>query len=152
MPYDSETNLGLPETPFGVPEELEEQFQKIYNAITKLSQAREGTLTETQWINVLGGVGFQNGWANFAGPWPASFRKVNNIVYLRGVIGGGAFAVPAFALPVEFRPPIGRSYLFSANSVYTPGTIQVDPTGAVTPNGGNNVFITLDGMYFFIDS
>jgi len=55
-------------------------------------------------------VTFANGWTNFPGSeQPAQYRKIGDVVYLRGVITGGTMQQSAFILPVGFRPP-NRTY------------------------------------------
>lgn len=100
------------------------------------------------WQDVATGVGFQNAWVNFGAPYgSASYRtEPDGTVRLRGLIKNGTLGTTAFTLPAGFRPTGSR--LFPASSNVAAGTVQVDATGAVTPNGGSNVYITLDGITF----
>ena len=57
-------------------------------------------------------VTFQNNWVNFDanGARAVQYRRVGDIVSLRGMMKGGtvAYSTAAFALPAGFRPPTGR--------------------------------------------
>ena len=59
--------------------------------------------TPTPWANVT----FQNGWTNQAAPYQTcQYRKVGDIVYLRGMMINGTAGTVAFTLPAGFRPPL----------------------------------------------
>ena len=84
-----------------------------------------GTLDQSCWIYDLGkgrwlvigvvvspfpgawtAVTFQNSWINaYSGIAPAQYRRVGDMVSVRGRISNGASATTAFTLPVGFRPP-----------------------------------------------
>lgn len=55
MPYDSSLNLGLEENPYGVPDELFSQFEKLYKAINLLRQAIDDNAVQivSDWVPVL---------------------------------------------------------------------------------------------------
>jgi len=54
MSYSSTTNLGLPENPTGVPDELYAQFESIYNAIKNLRAAFDsGSITSGTFTPVV---------------------------------------------------------------------------------------------------
>lgn len=54
----------------------------------------------TPWYNVV----FANGWGNYSGMM-TQYRKVGDIVTVRGGIAGGTIPTNAFVLPAGFRPP-----------------------------------------------
>jgi hypothetical protein len=57
------------------------------------------------------GVTFSNGWSNFGtGYQLAQYRKVGDMVYVRGTITGGAAGTIAFTLPTGFRPPASMGF------------------------------------------
>ena len=60
-----------------------------------------GPVADTAWTAVT----FTNSWVNL-GPQPAQYRKIGDIVYVRGQISGGATSSSAFTLPAGFRPPL----------------------------------------------
>lgn len=67
----------------------------------------------TAWTAVSGGVGFQNSWVDFGGAFPtAQYRKVGDVVSIRGLVKSGASNTTIFTLPVGFRPPL---------DIYAPG-------------------------------
>ena len=48
---------------------------------------------------------FQNGWINYPAAQPAQYRKLGDMVQVRGMIKSGTYAQTALNLPVGFRPP-----------------------------------------------
>ena len=77
------------------------------------------------------GVTFQNSWTNFgSGYQDAQYRKVGDIVYLRGWVKGGAAAVTMFQLPVGFRPP-AYVHMGGAEANDKFGVMRCDPSGNV---------------------
>lgn len=102
-----------------------------------------GTSGDRAWTAVT----FQNSWANFNAGWETvSYRKVGDIVYLRGLALTAASGVTVFALPAGFRPPV--SVLFGAvggNGASTPTAYRVD----VNSNGNVSVVHTASGPDYF---
>lgn len=86
-------------------------------------------LDVTAWTAVT----FQNSWANFgAGMQVAQYRKVGDVVEVRGVIQSGVTATVAFTLPAGFVPPatqtlpvVGPSGALASVTVATTGTVAV---------------------------
>lgn len=101
------------------------------------------------WTAVAGGVGFQNGWSDFGAPYfgAAYCIDLQGFVHLRGLIKGGTLGLTAFTLPSGFRP-VSSALCSATGGTITPATVQIDASGAVTPNGTNNAFITLNGIVF----
>lgn len=100
----------------------------------------------------IGGVGepaFSGSWVNSAGgSETAAYRKIGDIVYLRGSIKNGTLGATAFTLPVGFRPPIGLLFATESNGAY--GRVIVNPTGAVDPSVGSNTAFSLNNVSFSV--
>lgn len=107
------------------------------------------TAPDTGWITPT----LLNGWTE-AAYGPVRYRRLNGIVYLRGILLSGTVTTPAFALPVGFR---------SANEMRvanwggaSPGNmcgVFIDSSRNVTPywrSGGTEV--SLDGITFPADN
>lgn len=95
-------------------------------------------LKPTAWTNVT----FQNGWTNISPV--VQYRKIGDIVYIRGTIGGGSLSTNAFNLPVGFRTPykLDISTGTYSGSVWAWGKFDIDTAGNVTPQvGGTSWFI-----------
>lgn len=129
---------------------------------------RSGGGGNTGWITLLGDSGwveigssgapaFQNSWTNFGGGYAtAAYRKINGIVYLKGLLNRTAARnVIVFYLPSGFRPSGGL--LFSTN---TSGNVNSEAqgvaitasNGAVTGRSASSGFLGLDGVSFVADS
>jgi hypothetical protein len=81
------------------------------------------------WTNAV----LQNGWVNLGAGWPtAQYRKVNDMVHIRGMVGNGTAAgAPIFTLPAGFRPPsalqiatVTGSGVIGVTTLNTDGTVQ----------------------------
>lgn len=73
-----------------------------------------------------------NGWANAGAPFQvAGYRRVGDVVSLRGVFGAGAVGLAAFNLPAGFAPPADLIFACSAGGVF--GSLTVTAAGAVIP-------------------
>lgn len=111
-----------------------------------------GTLNTTDdWIEVDGGVGFDNGWVDFGSTFPdASYRKEGNWVYLRGMIKDGTTGTSvgtAFTLPVGYRPPADLKFPVMSNGAL--GHIQIRPAGyVVVLSPSDNTYVDLSGIAF----
>ena len=93
-------------------------------------------------------------WNHYAGPYgPTYYRKVGDIVYLRGIISGGALGSNVCTLPVGYRPqyePIITTAAYQGVAeirVSTGGVVNVAGAQAGSVNvttwlGLNNVFFS----------
>jgi hypothetical protein len=78
----------------------------------------------TAWTSVT----FMNCWNNYAG-YVTQYRKVGDMVQVRGGAAGPAIGTTIYILPVGFRPPAVLQFPQASWSVV--GVIQVDPSGGV---------------------
>lgn len=88
-----------------------------------------------------------NGWSNFDSPGPTArnvqYRKIGDLVYLRGCMKNGTLNVPAFNLPAGFRPPyLAHAYPAVAGSAY--GQVEIFANGNVNVALGSNTQVYLD--------
>jgi hypothetical protein len=85
---------------------------------------------DTGWI----APALQSGWGQYAGWEPAGYRRINGIVYLRGLISGGTTTdgTLIFTLPAGFRPQAATTgkhiSVASSNAL---GVIKVRENGRV---------------------
>lgn len=79
------------------------------------------------------------GWVNAGGAWQVvQYRKVGDMVQIRGAVKSGAFFSQAFLLPVGFRPPADldfNAYSDNGSAIYI-SAFTVVVGGSVTPNWG----------------
>jgi hypothetical protein len=87
----------------------------------------------TSWIAVT----WQNGWSDLAGWGPVKYRKIGDIVYLRGAatkVAAGAVDQVIFTLPVGYRPPFNQAFGPWSSNIGTAGdrsariSVHVDGT------------------------
>lgn len=103
------------------------------------------------WVNVNGGVGYQNGWEDFStSGWDgAAYRlRGNGLVILAGLIHNGSNGV-IFTLPESHRP--ARQYLFWIASSDGGNRVDVYPSGNVEVMGYTGTYLSLDGIQFTVD-
>ena len=90
---------------------------------------------------------FLNAWVNFGGvTLAAGYRKIADVVYLRGTIKSGTIAAAAFTLPAGYRPHIQQIFISDSNNLI--GRVTVGTSGNVIPQIGSNAYYTLDGICF----
>lgn len=91
-----------------------------------------------------------NSWVNYGLTWDtAAYRKVGDIVYLRGLVKNGSIPGAIFTLPSGYRPP--ADILFAADmDANKHARIDVYTSGIVHCQGGDgtNVYLTLSGVSF----
>lgn len=104
----------------------------------------DGLALPTAWT----GVAFQNSWVNSGGAVQGvQFRKIGDLVYLRGSMKDGLVNFAAFTLPSGFRPPATLRF-GNADS----GIVQIDSAGVVTAFQASNAIFSFDGVVFSITS
>jgi len=95
-------------------------------------------LQPTAWTAVT----FQNGWVNMGAPYQdAQYRKVGDVVQLRGMMKSGTITTAAFSLPVGFRPP--ADLILGTVSNAAVGGITITAAGVVTPSPGSNAWFAV---------
>jgi hypothetical protein len=110
------------------------------------TEAPTGAYYEALWTPV---TSFLNSWVNYdpAIYEPAAYRKVNDLVYLRGLIKNGSpLDSTAFMLPAGYRPlknahlPIVSNNLFGLAEIKSPGDVRV--------NVPSSAWVSLAGIVF----
>lgn len=115
---------------------------------------------DSGWLEVgsAGNAAFTNTWKNYGSGWAtAAYRKINGIVYLKGLVTRGAAsrAAQIFVLPAGFRPA-GNMHIAALNS----GNVSSDlngvnitaGTGGVTGRPTTGGYTALDGICFPADN
>lgn len=88
-------------------------------------------------------------WVAFDASRFAQYRKHLGKVILRGMVKSGTIGSTMFLLPAGYRPTKNINVAISSNNSY--GNIVVETTGNVICNIGNNAWVSLDGVEFYID-
>lgn len=109
-------------------------------------RASINALLPTAWTTV---GAFQNGWGNYFGGYhAAAYRKVGDVVELRGLVQGGTVSGSGtgtiFTLPSGFRPAFAELFPTIAGNAI--GRINVFSSGAVGCEVGTNTFVSLSGI------
>lgn len=119
-----------------------------------------GTDYDTAWTTPSGAspgawtaVSFQNSWANFAsGFHNVEYRKVGDIVYLRGMAKSGASGSVVFTLPSGFRPTADMIFAIVGNASFAYLTIggvsNATPGVVVVTGSGVSTWASLNGVQF----
>tara|TARA_R110000803_G_scaffold63024_1_gene123560 strand:- start:2995 stop:3375 length:381 start_codon:yes stop_codon:yes gene_type:complete len=86
-------------------------------------------------------VTFQNSWQNFSGSYQSvQYRKVNDVVEVRGFMKSGTLDSTAFTLPAGFRPPSAFQIPSLGGGVFSKTIVQSD--GDVIPSGGSTSYFS----------
>jgi hypothetical protein len=84
-----------------------------------------------------------NSWVDYGGSNALlAYRKVGDVVQLRGTGKDGTLNTTAFTLPVGYRPT--ASYRFGTAD----GTTTVDSSGNVAFFAGSSTIFSVDGVFF----
>jgi hypothetical protein len=124
--------------------EIRDQLLYLYNVVV----APDG---ETGWIEVDGGIGFDNGWSNLSGSHNpvAAYLKEGNWVSLRGLVTGGTVGASSstiFTLPSDYRPPKNLFQVVNATNAF--GAVNIQDDGDVVARFGTNTFFDLSPIRF----
>lgn len=87
-----------------------------------------------------------NGWTNYGqGYTDAGWRKdAMGVVWLRGLLKGGALGVPVFTLPARCQP--SRTWNLAVHSNAALGIVEVRTNGDIVLTNGSNTYFSLDGL------
>ena len=109
---------------------------------------------DSGWIDVSGGVGFQNNWVDYETSRRVQYRKIGKLVQIRGVTRDGLVGLNTaiFTLPVGFRPSIGgdsSGHIFTTwhNSSST-SRVDVQGDGDVIAYSDITSPLSLEIMFF----
>lgn len=132
----------------------------IWETDTKLLRVYNGSAWET--VGATAGtwtaMPLGNSWANFGGGnQVAQYRKLGDMVQLRGAIASGTFNTTITTLPSGFRPPANiwaAAGLLAGTgwgriNIGADGTVVVDNTTTGTPTNG---YLSLTGIAFSTSS
>jgi len=97
---------------------------------------------DSDWITISS---FSNSWS--AGTVTPAYRKVGNMVRLRGRVTGGTAGLTAFALPSGYRPL--TTLTLATSTVAATNSVQIDTSGNVQPTASANT--SLDSISFYVD-
>jgi hypothetical protein len=90
-----------------------------------------------------------NGWVNFGSSYNYStvgYRKLGDMVWLKGLLKSGTVGAVMFTLPVGYRPLARCGFAIESNNAF--GRVDVQPDGTVFTVLASNVFVSLDGIVF----
>jgi hypothetical protein len=94
---------------------------------TQGTQGTEGAVADSGWTAV---TSFTN---SFSGT-SVAYRKINNVVYLRGNLTGGTAESTAFNLPADYRPAVDIVIPVQKFGTTDLSYVTVYTNGNVTPN------------------
>ena len=92
---------------------------------------------------------FLSGWINYGGSnFICGFRKIDNQVFIRGVIKSGTVGQAVFTLPIGYRPPSVQRVPCVSGDAYA--QINVTTTGDVKVQVGNNSWVDIGRISFYL--
>jgi hypothetical protein len=97
--------------------------------LSELGTVNGATLEDTGWTAV---TSFFNG---YSGGGSIAYRKINNVVYLRGRVSGGGANSLAFNLPSGYRPSTEMVFPVQQFGTANINYITINTDGNVIPNG-----------------
>lgn len=103
---------------------------------------------DTGWIDMT----LVNSWVFYGVPWSTpQYRRIGNIVYLKGLVGGGSSTTAIITtLPAGFRPNQGSIRV--VQGALGPHRVTLSADGTVQPSTGASVtWVSLDDITFMVD-
>lgn len=94
-------------------------------------------------------VSFQNSWVNGSSQ-PAQYRKIGDVVHLRGHIGGGTLSTTAFTLPVGYRPPNNLYFTILGTGAAAGYFALLSTAGAFNVYGPSNANMHFNAINFSV--
>lgn len=102
-----------------------------------------GRASSVPWISPPG----LNGWNNYGAPWQTcQYRKVGDIVQIRGLVAGGTIGLAVFNLPAGFRPP-GQLLWATDTNPNAHGRLEVETGGNVIARTGSNTYFSINCQF-----
>lgn len=104
-------------------------------------------LDDTGWITPT----LLNGWVDYdpVNYATAQYRKIGNVVQIKGLVKNGTTNADIFILPVGFRPTRNLHFATAQNGLF--GILEITQTagtaGAVKHNTGSNVWFSLETSF-----
>jgi hypothetical protein len=100
------------------------------------------SLASTAWTAVT----YTNSWVDFgAGNQAVQYRKVGDMVQMRGLMKSGTIGLASFTLPSGFRPPAPLAMATVSNGLF--GYFSISTAGVVVPAAGSNVSFEVDYQF-----
>lgn len=96
--------------------------------LSELGTVNGSTIGDTGWQSVSS---FSNG---FTAPTAVAYRKINNVVYMRGNLNSGTANAVAFTLPDGYRPSVNVVVPVQQYGTANTSYVTVNTNGDVTPN------------------
>lgn len=96
--------------------------------LSELGTVNGVNLSDSGWIAVSS---FSN---SFTAPTAVAYRKLNDVVYLRGNVANGTANATAFTLPVGYRPSVDVVVPVQQYGTSNINYVTVSTSGDVTPN------------------
>jgi hypothetical protein len=135
--------IPIPELPVFEEKSRWDLFNAFRDTLIKLVTLSDQTEDIWTRMNLL------NGWQHYGAPYgEAGYRKVDNMVYITGVVLGTAVDTIAYNLPKNFRPASTR-YFPVATDNDSIGHVMIDRNGNLTMVSGVSLTLTsLDGIVY----
>jgi len=99
-------------------------------------------INPTVWTPVV----YQGTWVDFDTARAVKYRKINEIVYVHGMMKSGTIATNAFLLPVGFRPAL-QNETFCVISNGVPAQLDFYSNGYCFPVNGSNAWIAVQAWF-----
>jgi hypothetical protein len=119
------------------------ELEELHNLV--LTDKQNGDViawdsANTRWKNVpaqsdTGWTAVTSFFNSYTGSGSPAYRKINNVVYLRGRVSGGGANSLAFNLPAGYRPAVDTVFAVQQFGTGDINYVTVNPDGNVVPNG-----------------
>jgi hypothetical protein len=136
--------IPIPELPVFEEKSRWDLFNAFRDTLIKLVAVSDQTEDTWTRMNLL------NGWQHYGAPYgEAGYRKVDNMVYLTGVILGLALDEVAYNMPQLYRPSVTRYFPVATDNLDSAAFITIDRNGNIEiPTGCSLTLTSFDGIVY----
>jgi hypothetical protein len=99
-------------------------------------------IEDSGWLFLGVDTPFDTSWVDYGSTYAgARYRKINNVVYIEGMVKNGTIGQSIFTLPVGYRPYARIIMATVSNNAL--GRIDVLADGTVLPQAGNSSWFSI---------
>jgi hypothetical protein len=99
-------------------------------------------IEDSGWLFLGVDTPFGTSWVDYGSTYAgARYRKINNVVYIEGLVKNGTIGQSIFTLPVGYRPYGRIMFATVSNNLF--GRLDILSDGTVMPQVGNSSYFSI---------
>ena len=99
-------------------------------------------IEDSDWLFLGVDTPFNTSWVDYGSSYAnPRYRKINNVVYIEGLVKNGTIGQSIFTLPVGYRPYNRIMFATVSNNLF--GRLDILSDGLVMPQAGNSSYLSI---------